>query len=179
MRFSREEILDVATTVIDTQGIGVSTAKIVAAAGVSNGSLFHYFPTKQALLDALYLYLKADLSAALGELDQTSSPRERAALIWQRWCRWARAHPERHRVARLLHAAELVDPEALGEAAALFAPINAVFDDARASGDLVDMPLDYLAATIQAHLELAIDSDLTPAQQATAFAMAWASITTH
>ena len=179
MRFSREEILDVATAVIDTQGIGVSTAKIVAAAGVSNGTLFHYFPTKQALLDALYLYLKADLAAALGELDPASEPGERAALIWQRWCRWARAHPERHRVARLLHAAELVDPEALDEAAALFAPIDAVFVDARTSGDLVDMPLEYLAATIQAHLELAIDSDLTPDQQATAFAMAWASITTR
>ena len=37
---------------------GTATARIAKEAGVSNGILFHYFPTKEELIKAMYLDLK-------------------------------------------------------------------------------------------------------------------------
>ncbi len=44
---------------------GTPTSKIAAQAGVSNGTLFHYFKTKEELIIALYNDTKADMSAYL------------------------------------------------------------------------------------------------------------------
>jgi AcrR family transcriptional regulator len=44
---------------------GTPTSKIAAQAGVSNGTLFHYYKTKEELVIALYNDIKADLGAYL------------------------------------------------------------------------------------------------------------------
>ena len=44
---------------------GTPTSKIAAQAGVSNGTLFHYFKTKEELIIALYNDAKADMAAYL------------------------------------------------------------------------------------------------------------------
>jgi AcrR family transcriptional regulator len=44
---------------------GTPTSKIAAQAGVSNGTLFHYYKTKEELVVALYNDIKANLAAYL------------------------------------------------------------------------------------------------------------------
>ena len=44
---------------------GTPTSKIAAQAGVSNGTLFHYYKTKEDLVIALYNDIKAELGAYL------------------------------------------------------------------------------------------------------------------
>ena len=66
MQHKPEVILAAALSVFREEGVHVSTARIASAAGVSNGSLFNYFPTKQALIDDLYVWIKTDLAAAAG-----------------------------------------------------------------------------------------------------------------
>ncbi len=44
---------------------GTPTSKIAAEAGVSNGTLFHYYKTKEELVIALYNDIKTDLGAYL------------------------------------------------------------------------------------------------------------------
>lgn len=105
MKFTPDEILDAAARLFDEQGVGVSTAKIAAAAGVSNGTLFNYFPTKQALVDSLYLRLKRELAAALGTPDGTFEAQVRAT--WNRWLDWGARSPRSRRVGNLLHLSGL------------------------------------------------------------------------
>ena len=69
MQHKPEAILAAALRCSAKEGVHVSTARIASAAGVSNGSLFNYFPTKQALIDDLYVWIKIDLAAAAGEFD--------------------------------------------------------------------------------------------------------------
>ncbi len=46
----RQALLDAAAEFVASLGTGASTAKIAKAAGVSEGTLFTYFPTKDDLL---------------------------------------------------------------------------------------------------------------------------------
>ncbi|MDO8143731.1 MULTISPECIES: TetR/AcrR family transcriptional regulator [unclassified Isoptericola] len=177
MKFVPADILDAAVTLIDADGIGVSTAKVAAAAGVSNGTLFHYFRTKQDLLDELYLHLKRDLATAIGDVDATGSTKDRSRTIWDRWVAWGTAHPARHRVVLLLKGAGLIRRAAVEEAQTYFAAVPDVLAEAAADGQLVDMPLPYLAEVVETQIDLAVSRDLAEAERAVAFEMAWASIT--
>jgi AcrR family transcriptional regulator len=54
-RRNRARLLDVAEDVFATRGVGASTEDIAAAAGVGIGTLFRHFPTKEALLEAVFV----------------------------------------------------------------------------------------------------------------------------
>ena len=152
-----EDILDAAMRLFDAEGVGVSTSKVAKAAGVANGTLFNYFPSKQELIDALYVRLKTQLGQALGDIDETLPLRDQTKLIWDRWIAWGRANPEARRVSRLLHESGLASPDAAASVdAALAAPMG-VLQRLGASGELADLPLDYIGAITQAHLELAVE----------------------
>lgn len=172
-----EKILRAAIRVFTSEGVSASTARIASEAGVSNGSLFNYFPTKQALIDALYVSLKADLALALGDFEHDSPVEQRLRQIWDRWLHWAGANRKSHQVMTLLHEAGLASEGAQAEGVALLdGPMMAMID-AMESGLLVELPLDYLGALIQQQLHQAVLSELDPAQADLAFTVMWNGIT--
>ncbi len=170
-------IVAAALSVFYTEGVQVSTARIAKAAGVSNGTLFNYFPTKQSLIDALYVSIKTDLADAAGSFDPADPLEHRMRQVWDRWFAWARANRDAHHVVNLLHQSGLASTEAqnLGTVA-LHGPA-AVLDEAMAAGILVDLPLDYLAALIQHQLDQAVLSELNDEQADVAFAVLWNGVT--
>ena len=55
----KEKILEVALELFASQGVDkTSTAQITKKAGVAEGTLFVHFKNKQALVDAIYVYIK-------------------------------------------------------------------------------------------------------------------------
>lgn len=176
MKHTRAGILDAVVDVIDEDGLGVSTARLAARAGVSNGTLFNYFPTRQGLIDALYLHLKRDLAAAIGDTQGPATAKNRARDVWDRWVAWGSTAPARHRVMLLLKGGGAVSAAARAEADELFAGVSDLLASAARAGQLVDMPLPYLAAVIEAQLDVAVSSELDGGARAVAFEMAWASI---
>ncbi len=177
MKHTPEDILDAVVDLFDRDGVGVSMAKVATAAGVSNGTLYNYFPTKQALLDGLYVRLKNELADTIGDPDPSLPLREQFRHIWQRSFDWAMADPARQRVSVLLRDADLISPEADAIGAARFLTIGKMLQEAVDEGLLVDLPLDYLAALTLRQLELAITSGLSPAERDLAFDVAWNGIT--
>lgn len=66
----RRQILDGARTVFMASGFdGASMGEIARAAGVSKGTLYVYFDSKEALFEALTLEAKRELADALFQLD--------------------------------------------------------------------------------------------------------------
>jgi len=64
----RQQLLEVAARLTSEQGMGAVTLDAVSgASGVSKGGLLHHFPTKNALLDALFDSLLARFDA---DIDQ-------------------------------------------------------------------------------------------------------------
>ena len=73
----KQALLTAATHAIAQLGISASTAIIAKKAEVAEGTLFRYFPTKDALFNALYLHLKKSLcSAIMNELVVDSDPKQ-------------------------------------------------------------------------------------------------------
>ena len=177
MNHKPEAILAAALSVFREEGVNVSTARIASAAGVSNGSLFNYFPTKQALIDALYVWIKTDLAEAAGEFDDEQPIDRRMRQVWDRWLGWARENRDAHVVVNLLHQASLASPEARAAGKVAIAGPARVLNDAGELGMLVDLPLEHIAALIQHHLDQAVASELDDRQAELAFHVLWNGIT--
>ena len=61
----RDAILAAAAELVAALGTSAPTAKIAKGAGVAEGTLFTYFPDKDALLAALFLDIEGELAGAL------------------------------------------------------------------------------------------------------------------
>lgn len=171
-----EKILRAASSLFMADGINVSTARVAEAAGVANGTLFNHFPTKQDLIDALYVSIKTDLGGAIGVLDESDPIEDRMYLIWSRWLDWAGANREAHTVMNLLHQSGLASEKAQSEAVEALKNSVSILDEAARAGLLVDLPLDYLGAVVQHHLDQAVASALNDKQTRLAFQVLWNGI---
>ena len=171
-----EAIITAALSVFHEEGVAVSTARIAQKAGVSNGTLFNYFPTKQILIDALYVSIKTEMADALGTLDPSAPIELRMRQMWDRWFDWARKNSEARQVMNLLHQSGLTSAEAQASGAAAFETAGEVLHEAQSTGVLVDLPLDYLSALIQQQLDQAVISGLNSTQANVAFGVLWNGI---
>jgi AcrR family transcriptional regulator len=87
---STTKILNAALQLFITQGFdGTSTAKIVKEAGVSNGTLFYHFKTKEALISKLYVTLKDDYKKYLLEhMGQCQTIKGKIKQLWYSCVDW-------------------------------------------------------------------------------------------
>jgi len=155
----RNAILSAAARVIASQGTGAATAAIAKEAGVSNGSLFVYFDTKAALLNELYLALKAEMTAAAAAgLDTGGEPREQVRRMWRQWLRWATANPGKRQALAQLEVAEDITADSRLTAHSAFSGIAALLDRSRADGPMGDAPLGFVLALMTAIAEATIDA---------------------
>lgn len=73
-RRNRERLLEVAEAVFTEKGTGASTEEIARQAGVGIGTVFRHFPTKEALLAAVYARLLGRLGETARELADHPDP---------------------------------------------------------------------------------------------------------
>lgn len=176
MKYHSSDILEAAVRLLNREGVGVSMAKVAEEAGVSNGTLFHYFGTKQDLLDQLYEWLKADLIADIGDVSDDLATTDPLRALWMQWIGWVRRYPARHHVSQLLRGSGIVSPDAIERSEGKFMRFHEILMDAQNAGVLSDLPLDFLTKSLLAQLEVAAQSDLTDEQCAHAFDLAWKSL---
>src|SRR5271156_6515575 len=97
---TRSRILDAALSCFIESGYEHTTiARIRERSGVSNGALFHHFPTKEAIADALYVDAIESFQEGLWELLRSRSRSLRAALAGgiSHQLRWIEANQDRAR----------------------------------------------------------------------------------
>ena len=87
----RELLLEAATKLFVERGLHATpTSAISKEAGVSAGILFHYFKTKDDLIDELYVSIKKEYtSSILNEIDSIKSDLGKLRLIWSNSWNWA------------------------------------------------------------------------------------------
>lgn len=86
----RKKLLDSALKLFVEFGFhGTPTSKIAKEAGVANGTLFHYFATKEELIIALYVEIKEEMGCYIsdntdtsGSLKETIRKQYLASLYW-------------------------------------------------------------------------------------------------
>ena len=102
MNDRQKQIAATATDLFLSQGVGVSTAQIAKAAGVSNGTLFNAFPTKQALIDAIYADAKTAMFGAVPHAGDTPFTRQNFRENWDAYLAWAKANPQKCKIMHFL-----------------------------------------------------------------------------
>ena len=86
----KQQLLDSALTLFVNRGIdATSTASIAKHASVANGTLFHHFPSKEALVLALYKKIKQDFSLQIKpfQLDPNKL-KQQAKRVWDQAIDW-------------------------------------------------------------------------------------------
>lgn len=73
---NRERILEVARGVFERAGAGASMDEIAREAEVGSGTLYRHFPTRDALIEAVYRSGVEKLAAAAGQFSETMEPVE-------------------------------------------------------------------------------------------------------
>ena len=92
---NREKILDTALRLFTRYGVDATpTSRISKEAGVSTGTLFHYFPDKDRLVGELYLSIKKELAGAVRCNDDPALPTKKRIVQGMRgFIVWGMANP--------------------------------------------------------------------------------------
>ncbi len=92
----QKEILNAALKLFVEFGFhGTPTSKIAKEAGVANGTLFHYYSTKEELILALYKDIKARLTSCMyTNADKDKSLKEIFKTLYINTLEWASDHKE-------------------------------------------------------------------------------------
>ncbi|GAB3320814.1 TetR/AcrR family transcriptional regulator [Larkinella ripae] len=89
-----EKILATALKLFVEYGFhGTPTSRIASEAGVANGTLFHYFKTKDELVVALYMSIKDELNRFLADkMGESATPKEKFRTLFRYTVEWGLAN---------------------------------------------------------------------------------------
>src|SRR5258707_10352338 len=122
----RNAILDAATRVFAERGLSAApTSEISKRAGVAEGTLFTYFETKDALINALYRSIKLELAdAMMSGFPRKKNVRTRLRHVWDRYVNWGVTNPEQRKVLAQLQVSGRLSKEAIEAGGAPFGELQ-------------------------------------------------------
>jgi AcrR family transcriptional regulator len=154
----RAAILEAAAGAIASFGLGAATAKIAKDAGVADGTLFVYFPTKDDLLNQLYLHLKADVREAVQVgYPKGASVRDQFHHFWNRYIEWGLRSPEKHKAIRQLNVSEKLTVETRKAAWTTFSDLEEMIAEGFRSRVLRKQPVDFLGRIMDALADMVLE----------------------
>lgn len=138
---------------------GTSIPMILEAAGVSASSLYRLHPSKEALVNAVFLEAKTRLGAALAEvegedprdagLDAASAAHARFVRIWDRLARFAAEEPTTFRFLELQDHTPYLDGPSRTKELSVLAPLALACMDLQRRGVLrAEIGVDVMLATL-------------------------------
>jgi len=134
----REAILQAALELFVERGFfGTAVPEIADRAGVGAGTIYRYFDSKEALVNAIYRQEKLRFSASvLGDFPAMVNTREQFRTIWMRMAEFATANPSAFIFLELHHHASYLDAESRQVEQRMLEVITAVMTAAQARREL-------------------------------------------
>jgi len=108
-----EAILGAALDLFVERGFhGTSVPSVADKAGVAAGTIYHYFPSKEALVNVLYKRWKSEISMQLVTRFPEDRPvREQFRTLWERMADFAVEHPRELAFLELHHHGSYLDED--------------------------------------------------------------------
>lgn len=146
----RAQFLEAALRLFVRHGVQqTSTAAIAAEAGTAAGTLFLYFPTKQALVNELALEIGRKQSDHINSLLKPSlNARETFLAIWEGSLRWFQDNLEAYKFFRQVRITNLVDEATVRESEKYLAYFFEAIQKGLAEGCLKPVPLELIGEMI-------------------------------
>jgi TetR/AcrR family transcriptional regulator, repressor of fatR-cypB operon len=132
----RTALLDAALEVFSERGVdGVAVPEISRRAGVATGTIYRYFPSKEALVNELYREKKTALGRRLNEgFDRKAEPKAVFAEFWRRLVAFAREEPCAYRFLELQDHRPYLDKASLKLERKVLEPMTASVQRLQAKG---------------------------------------------
>ena len=141
----REKILKAALHLFTTLGFHATPTSLISkTAGVSTGTLFHYFPDKQTLIDELYLSIKKEMSGVVGNEENPALPtKAQLERGFIRYIDWGMANPEKACFLSQFHHSPNISDAVQSRAYEEFRWITEMYSRAIREGIFTDHPVSY------------------------------------
>jgi AcrR family transcriptional regulator len=145
-REKRDKYLRTALELFVAKGVqNTSTAEIAKEAGTAAGTLFLYFPTKQALLDELILKIGKEQADHIDELLKPSlSAREMFLAIWQSTLHWFLENMDAYQYVQQVRDTGMISEAAVLESNKFFGFYYNAIRKGLEEGSLKPYPLDLI-----------------------------------
>jgi TetR/AcrR family transcriptional regulator, repressor of fatR-cypB operon len=144
------EIIRSALALFSERGFyGTSVPMVLERAKVGASSLYRHFPSKEALVNAVFREAKLRLGAELGGLDLEQPPRALFADFWRRLVAFARRDPCAFRFLELQDHAPYLDAESRAVELRVLAPLYLACLDLQRRGLLrAEVPPETIIALV-------------------------------
>jgi TetR/AcrR family transcriptional regulator, repressor of fatR-cypB operon len=146
----REAILQAALELFAEYGYhGTAVPQVADRARVGAGTVYRYFESKEALVNALFQIWKGKLGRALIEDFPVTLPmRAKFAEIWRRLAAFGVRHPVAFAFLELHHHGSYLDKRSLAVEEALLMPLRAFAAEAQRTGEIKALPAEMLGALV-------------------------------
>lgn len=146
----RDAILDAALELFAERGFyGTAVPLVAEKAKVGAGTIYRYFPSKEALVNALYQRHKGALGEAMMAGFPVDAPfREQFHHFWAAVCGYAAEHPLALQFLELHHHGSYLDPTSRALETRILSTAKALVDGAIAQQILKPVPGELLMAIV-------------------------------
>jgi AcrR family transcriptional regulator len=149
----KAKVLDAALKLFVEFGFhNTPTSKIAKEAGISSGTLFYFFPTKDDLVVALYLSIKSKLGCEITEsISNETSFKEILRKYYTSTLNWAKVHRDEFKFMEQFNSSPYLKKIAEDEIQKYVKPLKELMQAATSSGILKRMDLDMIFTLISGH----------------------------
>lgn len=157
MSTKQAQITKATIKLFSEEGLAVPTSKIAKEAGVSNGTIFNYFSTKQDLYNDLYLSIKEEMAEyILGHLSTDLTVKETLQFAWRAYANWSKENPLRQQTYVLLKGSYVLTEQTIEKTDEFFQYFYDRMEEGVTSGQIKEMSTHYLCELAVAHLGVAL-----------------------
>jgi AcrR family transcriptional regulator len=147
---NREKVLDTALRLFTQYGVDATpTSRISREAGVSTGTLFHYFPDKDNLVGALYLSIKKEMAGAVRHNDDPALPtRQRIGQGMRGYIAWGVKNPLKVRFLAQCYNYPGIGEDVQKQAHDEFSWMTGLIETAVREGIVPNLPVEFHAMMV-------------------------------
>jgi AcrR family transcriptional regulator len=146
----KEAIIKAAFKLFTERGFhGTPTSLISKDAGVATGTLFRYFPTKEALINAAYARAKSHMAIAIkAGIDAEPTIEDKARRIWKNTIWWGLENPEEFLFIEQFASSPYITKLTAEEAMSNFGFLADVFEEGLRKGAIKDIRSPLMAEMV-------------------------------
>lgn len=142
---------------------GTPTSLIAREAGVSNGTLFHYFPKKEELINFAYFEVKSRMVEEIGRgVDGEQANREKMRRLWRNAVLWGVEHPDEYMFVQQFCSSPFVrklpPEEFLKDAPAVYEILTETLGKTCLEGIAIEVAFSVISSPIDAVIRSIINS---------------------
>lgn len=150
----RQAILDTALILFTERGFhGTPTSLIAKEAGVATGTLFHYFKTKEELIDTLYLDIKKESGIVFGDAANCGDNcRDKLDSVTREFAGWGLENPRKIYFMQQFCYSPFISSAAHEEGTSNFAFLSDLINSGIKEGWLRDHPPELIRSIVSSCL---------------------------